>query len=210
MPKAAALAKRRPRLADLPARPILGLLALTPTRGERTHVALRPAGAGRVILEAGGGAIVAAIEVEGDLTRPMALPRAALATLRRRHPTADRLAIDGPVADGPGLLRLSALDQCSAATVLTAEATLTDGLGDLLTAPPLQRLGEARGAMLDPLLVAMAVEAMRRICPGPALVALSTDELLGMLVRGHPVEGDSVLTATIAVVRMLAVKGPRS
>jgi len=204
MPKAAtALAKRRPRLADLPAGPVFGLLALTPNRGERCHVALRPAGPGRVIVEAGGGAIVAAIEVEGELTRPMALPRSALATLRRRHPTADRLAIDGQVADGPGLLRLSALDKTSAATVLTAEATLTDGLGDLLTAPPLQRLGDARGAMLDPLLVAMAMGAMRCICPGPVDVSLSTDELLGMLVRGRPVAGDGVIAATVAVVRMV-------
>jgi hypothetical protein len=107
-------------------------------------------------------------------------------------------------------LRLSALDKTSAATVLTAEATLTDGLGDLLTAPPLQRLGDARGAMLDPLLVAMAVEAMRCICPGPVDVSLSIDELLGMLVRGRPVAGDGVIAATVAVVRMLAVKGPRS
>ena len=64
MPKAA-LAKRRPRLADLPARAVLGLLALTPTRGDRCHVALRPAGDGRVIVEAGNGAIVAALEEEG-------------------------------------------------------------------------------------------------------------------------------------------------
>lgn len=206
-PKAAALAKRRPRLADLPARPILGLLVLTPTRGDRCHVALRPAGPGLVIVEAGGGAIFAALEVEGELTRPLALPRAALATLRRRNPTAERLAIDGPASDGPGLLRLSALDQCSAATVLTAEATLTNGLGDLLTDPP---PGDARGAVLDPVLIAMAVAAMREVCPGPAMVSLSSDELLGFLIRGRPVDGDGVVDATVAVARMLAVKGARS
>jgi len=201
MPKAAtALAKRRPRLADLPAGPILGLLVLTPSGGDRCHVALRPAGPGRVIAEAGDGAIVAALEIEGELTRPMALPRAALATLRRRHPTADRLAVDGPAADGPGLLRISALDSSSAATVLTPEATPVDGLGDLLTDPP---PGDARGAMLDPLLITRAMEAMRRICPGPVDVALSTDELLGMLVRGRPVAGDCVIAATVAVVRMV-------
>lgn len=210
MPKAA-LAKRRPRVADLPARAVLGLLALTPTRGDRCHVALRPAGDGRVIVEAGNGAIVAALEVEGELTRPLALPRAALATLRRRHPSAERLAVDGPSPDGPGLLRLSALDQSSAATVLSPEATLTDGLGDLLTVAPLQRLGDARGAMLDPLLIAMAVEALRRVCPGPVMVSLSAHELLGLLIRGRPTDGDpgGVVAATVAVVRMLAVKGAR-
>jgi hypothetical protein len=210
MPPKAALAKRRPRLGDLPARPILGLLALTPTRGERRSIALRPAGDGRVIVEAGSGAIVAALELEGELTRPIALPRAALARLRCRHPTAERLAIDGPSPGGTGMLRLSALDESSAATVLADEAVLVGELGDLLTAPPLQRLGEAQGVMLDPVLMAMAVEAMRRVCPGgPVEVSLSTHELLGMLVRGRPVDGDGVITAAIAVVRLLAVKGAR-
>lgn len=209
-PKAAALAKRRPRIGDFPARPILGLLALTPTRGERRSIALRPAGDNRVIVEAGNGAIVAALEIEGELTRPIALPRAALATLRRRHPTAERLAIDGPSPEGAGLLRLSALDASSAATVLTPEAALTDGLGDLLTAPPLQRLGEAQGVVLDPVLIGLAVECMRRVCTAPVELTLSTHELLGMLVRGRPVDGDGVVAATIAVVRMIAtVKGSR-
>jgi hypothetical protein len=209
MPPKAALAKRRPRLGDLPARPILGLLALTPTRGERRSIALRPAGDGRVIVEAGSGAIVAALELEGELTRPIALPRAALARLRCRHPTAERLAIDGPSPGGTGMLRLSALDESSAATVLADEAVLVGELGDLLTAPPLQRLGEAQGVMLDPVLMAMAVEAMRRVCPGPVELTLSTHELLGMLVRGRPTDGDPVLAATVAVVRLLAVKGAR-
>ena len=208
MPKAA-LTKRRPRLGDLPARPILGLLALTPTRGERRSIALRPAGENRVIVEAGSGAIVAALEIEGELGRAIALPRAALARLRCRNPTAERLAIDGAAPGGTGMLRLTALDESSAATVLAPEATLTDGLGDLLTAPPLLRLGEARGVLLDPVLVAMAVEAMRRVCPGPVEVSLSTHELLGLLVRARPTDGDPVLAATVAVVRLLAVKGAR-
>ena len=204
-----ALVKRRPRLGDLPARPLLALIGLIPVGGTRNHLALRPAGDNRVIVEAGNGAIVAAVELEGELTRPIALPRAALATLRRRHPTAERLAIDGPSPEAAGLLRLSALDQSSAATVLAPEAALTDGLGDLLTDPPLQRLGEAQGVVLDPQLVAMAVEAMRKVCPGPMEASLSTHELLGLLVRGRPVDGDGVMAATIAVVRMLAVKGAR-
>ena len=209
-PKAAALAKRRPRLGDFPAQPILALIGLIPVGGTRNHLALRPAGDNRVIVEAGNGAIVAAVELEAELTRPLALPRAALATLRRRNPTAERLAIDGPSPDGPGMLRLSALDQCSAATVLAPEATLSDGLGDLLTEPPLQRLGEARGTVLDPVLIGLATESMRKICNGPVEVSLSTHELLGMLVRGRPVDGDGVVAATIAVVRMIAtVKGSR-
>ena len=183
-----ALAHRRPRLGDLPARPILGLLALTPTRGERRSIALRPAGDNRVIVEAGSGAIVAALELEGELTRPLALPRAALARLRCRHPTAERLAIDGAYPGGTGMLRLSALDESSAATVLADEAVLVGELGDLLTAPPLQRLGEAQCVMLDPVLVAMAVEAMRRVCPAaPVEVTLSTDELLALSRGEEPV-----------------------
>jgi hypothetical protein len=65
--------------------------------------------------------------------------------------------------------------------------------------------------MLDPLLIAMAVEAMRRVCPGPVEVSLSAHELLGMLVRGRPTDGDpgGVVAATVAVVRLLAVKGAR-
>jgi hypothetical protein len=63
--------------------------------------------------------------------------------------------------------------------------------------------------MLDPVLMAMAVEAMRRVCPGPVEVRLSTHELLGLLVRARPTDGDPVLAATVAVVRLLAVKGAR-
>jgi hypothetical protein len=187
----------------------LALIGLIPVGGTRNHLALRPAGDNRVIVEAGNGAIVAAVELEGELTRPIALPRAALATLRRRHPTAERLAIDGPSPEGAGLLRLSALDQSSAATVLAPEAALVAGLGDLLIDPPLQRLGEAQGVVLDPVLIGLAVECMRRVCNAPVELTLSTHELLGLLVRGRPVDGDGVMAATIAVVRMLAVKGAR-
>jgi hypothetical protein len=42
------------------------------------------------------------------------------------------------------------------------------------------------------------------------MVSLSSDELLGFLIRGRPVDGDGVVDATVAVARMLAVKGPRS
>jgi hypothetical protein len=59
-------------------------------------------------------------------------------------------------------------------------------------------------------LIGLATESMRRICNGPVEVTLSTHELLGMLVRGRPVDGDGVVAATIAVVRMIAtVKGSR-
>jgi len=67
MPPKAALAKRRPRLGDLPAQPILALIGLIPVGGTRNHLALRPAGVNRVIVEAGSGAIVAALELEGEL-----------------------------------------------------------------------------------------------------------------------------------------------
>jgi hypothetical protein len=45
----------------------LALIGLIPVGGTRNHLALRPAGVNRVIVEAGSGAIVAALELEGEL-----------------------------------------------------------------------------------------------------------------------------------------------
>jgi len=52
---------------DLFARPLLALIGLILVGGTRNHLALRPAGVNRVIVEAGKGAIVAALELEGEL-----------------------------------------------------------------------------------------------------------------------------------------------
>lgn len=207
MVEPAPLSRRtRERLADLPCQAIYGLLPLLPAHGPRSHAALKPAEDGRVIAEAGGGSVVACVELEGQLSRPLCLPRAALMTLARRHPKGDRLVVDGPSPNGPPLLRLAALDEHSSATVLTPEAEPCSGtVRDLLADPPLLRLSDDRAALLNPVLIAQAMAAIKQLAPGPALLSLAAHDLLGLIVRGQPVDDGPILSACVAVARMLPV-----
>lgn len=195
--------RRRQRLADLPAHPLLALLPLVPSKGDRSVVSLRPTGDGRVIAEAGGGAAVAVVELDGDLLRPLALSRSALLTLQRRHPHAERLAVDGPHPDGPPLLRLAALDAQSSAVVQAPEADVPPGSAEaLLRDVPLLRIDDTE-ALLDPPLVIAALSTMRRLCPGPVRMALCRHDLLGLVVRGRPSEDNPIRSATVAVARCI-------
>ncbi|MEY4358593.1 MAG: hypothetical protein RLZZ631_79, partial [Cyanobacteriota bacterium] len=168
MPDAIALAaaapaavpvRRRPRLADLPAAPLLALVPLVPPI--RPFVVLRQIAEGRVLAEAGGGAVVAVLEVAGELTRELFLPRAGLMTLAKRHPRADRLTVDGPDPDGAPLLLLRALDRDSSATVICPEADPMGGsVAALLQAVPLLALGDEQVAMVDPQLLRQGIEVL--------------------------------------------------
>lgn len=199
-----ALARRRPRLADLPAAPLLALLPLVPAKGPRAYAHLRAAGAGRVLIEAGGGALVGCVEVRGELAREVAIPRAALALLQRRHPGAHRLTVDGALPDGPpGALLLRTLDSTSAASVSCVEAEPQRGtVSDLLKDPPLLA-GDERSCMLNTALLSQAADTMRRLCPGAADAEMPKHDLLALLLRGRPDPDGDVVGACIALARCI-------
>jgi len=201
-----ALARRRPRLADLPAAPLLALLPLVPKAGPRAYLHVRPAGDGRVIVEGGGGPLVGVIELRGTVVRELALPRAGMALLARRHPRAERLAVDGALPDGPALLRLAALDADSSATVLAPEAELQPGtVSALLEDPPLWA-GDERACFLNLKLLSQAADTMRSLCPGALYsAAMPKHDLLGCLLRAE-LDGDGdVVSACIALARCIAM-----
>lgn len=203
-----ALARRRPRLGDVPARAVFALLGLVPSKGPRAYIHLRPAGEDRVIVEAGGGAVVGVIELRGTVARELALPRAGLAMLAKRHPQAERLAVDGALPDGPaGMLRLAALDAHSSATVLAPEAELQPGtVSALLEDDQPLLVGDERAALLNMQLLSQAADTLRRLCPGPAAeAALPRHDLLGAVLRARPDPDGDVVSAAIALARCVAV-----
>lgn len=205
-PTPGALARRRPRLADLPAHPLLNLLPLVPSKGPRAYAHLRAAGAGRVLIEAGGGALVACVEVRGELAREVAIPRTALAMLQRRHPGAHRLTVDGALPDGPpGGLLLRTLDSTSAASVSCVEAELQSGtVADLLRDPPLLA-GDERSCLLNMQLLSQGADTLRRLCPGaPCAAAMPRHDLLGAILRAEPDPDGDVVSAAIALARCVA------
>lgn len=160
-----------------------------------------------MIVEAGGGAVVGVIELRGTLARELALPRVGLALLARRHPQAERLAVDGALPDGPaGMLRLAALDAHSSATVLAPEAELQPGtVSDLLRDPPLLA-GAERAALLNTALLSQAADTLRRLCPGAADVEMPQHDLLALLIRGRPDPDGDVVGAAVALARCISVE----
>lgn len=200
--------RKRERLADLPWPPLAALLPLIPTRGPRSYLAIQPLGGGQLVLEVGGGALAAAVVLEGDATRPLHLPRAAIGTLATRHPHGERLAIDGPAEVGDPLLRLAVLDSSSSATLLSAEAVPVEGpsISALVGSQALLPAGDQRRPLLDPKLLGIAVAAMARLAGGPFSLGIADHPLLGALLRADiPEEGAEgvLLAATIAVARCI-------
>lgn len=85
------------RLADVPAPLVLALIPLI--GGKRSApldgVQLEPTEEEeRVVLRAGSVTGIAEIEVPGECREPVTVPRAVLASIRRRHPDAQRLVCD--------------------------------------------------------------------------------------------------------------------
>lgn len=178
-------------LAEVPAAPLFGLAALAPTKpAGLAAVRIRPApAAGRVVIEALGNTIAAALEVEGVAALPVTLPRWALLELRRRHRNAERVVID-PLGQG---LRLVALAEGLAVALACGEVA---ALPELPNWEPLE--GTARPLLFDPALLALALAGLREAAPGPVELRLLDHPVLGLELA--PI-GEGVAGA-VAVARM--------
>jgi hypothetical protein len=200
---AAVPVRRRPRLADLPWQPLAALVPLIPP--SRPALVLRPICDGLVMAEAGGGACCAVLELAGELSRELYLPRAGLTTLARRHPHAERLTVDGPAPDGAELLLLRAIDDTSSATVICLEAdALAGSVASLLAAVPVLALGDGQQALIDPQLLTRAITVMGRISGGgPVDLSVANHDTLGLLVKCRPAPDSDLIRAAIAIARMI-------
>lgn len=202
-PSAAAVpVRRRPRLADLPAPPLLALAPLVPHH--RPAVMLRPISSDRVMAEAGSGACCALLELDGQLSRPLYLPRAALITLAKRHPLAERLVID---ANDDGLLLFRAINGDSSATVICSEAdALVGSVATLLQAVPLLALGDEQQALINPQLLRKALAVLIRISgDSPIALAMPAHDTLAVVLHARPAAGSDLIRAAIALARMIEV-----
>jgi hypothetical protein len=204
---AAVPVRRRPRLADLPWQPLAALVPMIPP--SRPALVLRPICDGLVMAEAGGGACCAVLELAGELSRELYLPRAGLTTLARRHPHAQRLTIDGPDPTGAELLLLRAIDADSSATVICPEADALGGsVAALLAAVPLLSMGDESAALIDPRLLVKAIGVMGRISGGgPIDLAMPAHDTLALLVKARPAPDSDLIRGCIAVARMVQADG---
>lgn len=197
--------RRRLRLAaDLPAAAVCALAQLA-GRG-RPDVLLTPLGNGRVSVEAGAGAILGVLEVEAQLARPLAIPARALVALQRRLPSGPAwLAADAPPeGDGPALLRVVAVGADGSASVNTPAADPAGSVAGLLEDVPL--LAPETVALADPRFLRTALAVLGRICPGPVTLEVARHDLLGLLLRGRPDDGSSIVSAAVALARLIAVE----
>jgi len=188
---ATALATTGPRLADLPAAPLLALAALIPAKPPGlAAVRIRPTAGGRVVIEALANTVAAALEVEGEALQPLTLPRWALLELRRRHREAERLVIE-PFGQG---LRLVSLGDRAAVALACGEAA---ALPELPTWRPLERL-PADPLLIDPQLLAQALAALQQAAPGPVELRWLDHPVLGLQLA--PISGEAA--GSLAVARM--------
>ena len=192
------IAPRTPRIADLEAAPVLELLALVPTEPEPlAALQIRPADTeGRVLLELASTALMARLEVDGDCSRLIALPRGPLAVLRRRHGDAERLVIDELEA-GTGL-RTFAADSTVAITCSQAAP-----LPQLPMAEPSEGQpagGDALPVWLDPALLNKALGVLVRLGTAPVELALLNHPVVGAALRIRPRQ-DSGLSGAIQIAR---------
>jgi hypothetical protein len=188
---------------DVAWQPLAALVPLIPP--SRPALVLRPIGADRLLAEAGGGACCAVLELVGELSRPLYLPRAGLTTLARRHPHAERLTIDGPAPDGAELLLLRAIDDTSSATVVCPEADALGGsVATLLEAVPALALGDGQQALIDPQLLTRAITVMGRISGGgPVGLSVANHDTLALLVKARPAPDSDLIRGCIAIARMI-------
>ena len=152
-PEAGALAQRPQRLADLPAKVAYELAKLAPSDpAGLAAVRVRPAGTeARVVVEAVSAVVVASIEADGTAVRPISLPRAALLSLRRRHPEAERLTVD----DLAPLLRLRTLGTAMAVAIVCPQGP---ALPTISLPAPAEHPGTGRPLLLDPGLLGRSLD----------------------------------------------------
>lgn len=210
MAEAALAPRRRQRLlADVPADVICTLAQLA--GGQRDYVLFTPCPEpGRVTVEAGGakgGAVLGVIEIEAELTAPLALPAPALRSLQRRLPAGPVvLAVDGPQPGGPNLTRIAALAADGSAAVHCPPSEPDGGsAAGLLRDVPL--LPPDHGATLDPRVLAIACRVLHQLCPGAVELQVAHHDLLAALVHGRPTADSDVLSATVAIARMVESQG---
>ena len=166
----ATLAHRPPRLADLPAAPLLAVAAAPWQR-----LQLHPAPSGAVVLEALGAALALRLEITelAELARPIALPPAALRRLRRLHPDAERLVIDAT----DGLLRLRTVGSDAAAVVMATE-------GDPLDRLPLLEAGCSPAVPVKAAALVVAAGLLQRLGAADAVVIVLDSPTLALEIQG--------------------------
>lgn len=201
MAESALAPRRRARIAaDLPAHAVCALAELAGKA--RPDVLLTPLENGRISVEAGTGALFGVLELEAQLAQPLALPARALLALQRRLPAGPAwLAVDAPPEDGPDLLRIVAVGADGSATVNVPAAAPGGSAAALLEDVPV--LPAESSTLLDPRLLRQALAVLGRVCPGAIEMACAHHDLIGALVRGKPADDSSVVSACIAIARMI-------
>ena len=130
------------------------------------------------MVEAACSAVLARLEVDGDVEHPICLPRGPLLVLRRRHPEAERLVLD-QLDTGVGVRTFGA-DATVALTSPRAEP-----LPELPFVPLPERpaVGDLPPLLLDPVLLAKGLGVLARLgC-----------ETVSLTVLNHPVVGVALM-----------------
>lgn len=187
----AELAARPTRLADLPASAVLALLDLVPRSPDGLAVLqIRPGPSeGLVVLEVAAPAAMGRLVLEGDASRPIALPRAALALLKRRHLDAQRLVVDQLEHEGPCRLGLRSFGpDCTMAISCPEAAALPElPLLELPVPPsPSEFAGDALPLLLDPALLAKALAVLSRLGINRVRIHPLSDRLVGLVLEPGP------------------------
>jgi hypothetical protein len=199
----AGIASRAARIADLPAAPVLALLELVPADPEAlASLQIRPAGKeGLAQLEVASPVLMGRLEVEGDCSRPVSLPRGALAVIRRRHSDAERLVVDA-VAE-PGMVGLRSFGKDATVAISCPEA---QPLPELPLVPLPEAPRPAAGAplplLLDPVLLSRAIGVLHRLDCRPIRLELLGDPLVGAALAIYPAPGGD-LSGALQLARCL-------
>jgi hypothetical protein len=196
-----AIAPRPERLADLPAAPVLALLDLVPSApGALAALQIRPAEVdGRVLVEVAGSALMGRIEADGDCARPVAIPKAPLAMLRRRHPDADRLVLD-QLEPGVGLRSFGA--DATVAITCPAAQLLPELPMVELPERPNPAAGDSLPLLLDPRLLMRALAVLHRLGCDRVRLELVSHAVVGAAVAIQPGPGCE-LSGSIQLARCL-------
>ena len=175
---------RPQRLADLPATAVFSLAALINSKPEPlAAVRIRPTDPGEAAVEVLSNVLAASITVEATMEQEITLPRAAVLTLKRMHPAAERLVID---AHGDRLqLRTFSIDT-TVSTICSPALALPAIPGGLANVPVLP--GAPAPVLLDPKLLAAAIAAASAINGGhgPVEVSWLDHPVLGIAVSPSP------------------------